>query len=39
MQITSQYMQDVLHKLFLKYKLPQEKANLLVQTYTENTLM
>ena len=39
MQITSQQMQDVLYKLFLKYKFTQEKAQLLAQTYTESTLM
>ena len=38
MQITSQQMQDVLYKLFLKYKFTHEKAQLLAQTYTESTL-
>tara|TARA_R110000796_G_scaffold81498_1_gene179492 strand:- start:2378 stop:3397 length:1020 start_codon:yes stop_codon:yes gene_type:complete len=38
MQITSQQMQDVLYKLFLKYKFTKEKAQLLAQTYTESTL-
>lgn len=38
MRISSQEMQDVLYKLFLKYKFSEEKAQLLTTTYTESTL-
>ncbi|WP_202912017.1 3-dehydro-L-gulonate 2-dehydrogenase [Arenibacter aquaticus] len=38
MRISSQEMQDVLYKLFLKYKFSEEKARLLATTYTESTL-
>jgi 3-dehydro-L-gulonate 2-dehydrogenase len=37
-QISSQEMQDVLYKIFLKYNFKPEKAKLLAQTYTESTL-
>jgi 3-dehydro-L-gulonate 2-dehydrogenase len=37
-QISAIHMQDVLYKLFLKYKFTSEKAKLLAETYTKNTL-
>lgn len=38
MRITSKEMQDILYKLFVKYKFTEEKAKLLANVYTESTL-
>lgn len=38
-RITSQEMQDVIYKLFLKYKFNKEKAKLLADVCTESTLV
>lgn len=38
-RITSQHMQDVIYKLFLKYKFTEEKAQLLADVCTESTLV
>jgi 3-dehydro-L-gulonate 2-dehydrogenase len=39
MKIQSNQMQDVLYKLFIKYKFKEEKAQLMAKVYTESTLM
>ncbi|MEN3322327.1 3-dehydro-L-gulonate 2-dehydrogenase [Mariniflexile soesokkakense] len=38
-RIESKQMQDVLYKLFVKYKFTKEKAKLMANVYTESTLM
>jgi 3-dehydro-L-gulonate 2-dehydrogenase len=38
MRLSSEQIQDVLYKLFLKYKFTEEKAKSLAKVYTENTL-
>ena len=38
-QIAPKQMQDVLYKLFVKYKFTEEKAKLLAEVYTESTLV
>ena len=38
MHISSLHMQDVLHQLFLQHRFTDEKARLLAQIFTENTL-
>ena len=38
-RITSKQMQDVLYKLFLKYKFTKERAKLMANVYTESTLV
>ena len=38
MQIPSDQMQDVLYKLFIKYKFPEVKARSLAKVYTDSTL-
>ena len=38
MQISSEGMQDVLFKLFVKYRFPEEKARSLAKVYTASTL-
>lgn len=39
MRISSQQMQEVLFKLFVKYRFTEEKAKLLADVYTESTLV
>ena len=38
-KITSQQMQDVIYKLFVKYKFTEEKAKLMASVFTESTLV
>jgi len=38
-RISSKKMQDVLYKLFVKYKFTKERAKLLANVYTESTLV
>jgi len=38
MRIPSEQMQDVLYKLFIKYKFTEEKAKSMAKVYTENSL-